>query len=108
MTPLPPTGTHVILGVATYSQQELNLLDDVNASLSSGNGQTLQVDVFDVLECEQMSDFEKFIPGLGPVYQTPVLGVVADGSLVQSAVGLREVEEVLRQHRILGSQSIPT
>jgi hypothetical protein len=108
MAPASQTGTHVILGVASYSRPELELLDEIDASLSSGNGRPTQVDVFDVLDCPQMSDFAKLSPGLQVAHQTPVLGVMVDGKLAQSVAGLPQVEEVLRQYHILTPHSIST
>ena len=35
---------------------------------------SVDVQVFSVLDCHAQEDFEKFIPGIGNVFQTPVVG----------------------------------
>ncbi|HTU27194.1 MAG TPA: hypothetical protein VMF30_17435 [Pirellulales bacterium] len=104
--PVPSAGVHLILGVASYSPRELGLLDEVDATLGGDNGRAADVAVFDVLDCQQASDFQKFIPGLPPVYETPVVGVIAGGKLVESAAGLDEVEGVLRRHNVLAPHPV--
>jgi hypothetical protein len=99
--PLPHTGTYVILGIASYSVQELNLLDEVDMTLESRNGEMPSVTVFDVLDCPRMENFDSFIPGFDSVYQTPILGLAIDGQIVQRVSGLANVEEALRRLHVL-------
>jgi hypothetical protein len=48
-----------------------------------------------------MTDFEKFIPGIGGVSRTPIIGVISDGKLIDHATGLPDVEKTLRRFNIL-------
>ena len=98
--PIAPTGKHIILGVATYAAGELKLLDQLEEALKRGGPQT-DVAVFDVLDCQGPADFDRFIPGIDPVYRTPVIGVIADGKLVDQATGLSDVANSLRRFKVL-------
>jgi hypothetical protein len=102
---IPRIGRHFIIGVATYSAPELALLDQIEAILNQGEPQAMDVEVFDVLECKTMSDFEAFIPGIDSVYRTPILGVMSDGKLIDQATGLAEVAAVLHRFHLLSSSS---
>jgi hypothetical protein len=94
--PIEANGRRLLIGVATYSVHDLKLLDLVQSHLTSqsqnGNvrfaaGIALSVDVFDILDCRTPDDFEKYVPGVGPVSQTPVVGLWADGELTENAFG---------------------
>jgi hypothetical protein len=99
--PLPETGRHFIVGVASYSADELALLDQLQDFLENAKVQGIDVEVFDVLSCGQVGDFEKFIPGIGGVYRTPIIGVISDGKLIDHASGLSDVGKTLRRFKLL-------
>jgi hypothetical protein len=99
--PIPRSGRHFILGVALYSMEELKLLDELDQSLRSAEAPPPEIQVFDVLECQQISDFGKFVPGIDDVYRTPVIGVLIDGKLVDQATGVSDVVDVLRRFSVL-------
>src|SRR5260370_24286501 len=80
-------GLRMLLGVAVYSPFDLELLDLLNEKMSPANNSSIQVDVFDVLECPTMEDFSRYIPGIAKVYQTPVVGIWKDGVLFDQAWG---------------------
>lgn len=98
--PIPSAGIQVVIGVASYSPQELELLDDVNSAYNNWRGK-VQITVFDVLECQAMSNFEKYLPGAGLVAQSPVVAVWEGGNLAAQQTGLRMVREVLKARQIL-------
>ncbi len=98
---IPQSGKHFIIGIATYSASELSLLDQLEESLGSSKSETLDVEVFDVLDCKKMSDFQRFIPGIGGVHRTPVIGVISDGKLIDHATGLSDVTNALRRFNVL-------
>jgi hypothetical protein len=99
--PIPDTGKHFIIGVATYSTDELRLLDELDEALKDNGVEKPDVKVFDVLECQKMSDFDRFIPGIDGVHRTPVIGVISDGKLVDHAAGLSDVVSTLRRFHVL-------
>src|SRR5207245_3064669 len=94
-------GKRFIIGIATYSADELGLLDQLEQAFDDGKSEIPDVEVFDVLDCEKMSDFERYIPGIEAVYRTPVIGVISDGKLVDHATGLAEVMSTLRRFNVL-------
>jgi hypothetical protein len=79
-------GTRVLVGVATWSVDDLALLDTLQATLANGKRQTT-VDVFDVDKCQAPDDFDKYVPGVGRVVQTPVVGIWRGGKQIESAWG---------------------
>jgi hypothetical protein len=101
--PIPRSGKHFIIGIATYSPDELHLLDQVENSLENVRNRIAgaEVEVFDVLDCLTMSDFERYIPGIDNVHRTPVIGVIVDGKLIDRATGLAEVTSTLRRFNVL-------
>ena len=76
-------GARVLIGVAVYSLYDLDLLD-VLESNSLGHD---SVQVFNVNSCATMSDFEQYVPGIGNVFQTPVVGFWQDGQLTHRDTG---------------------
>jgi hypothetical protein len=99
--PLPPSVRHFIIGVATYAADELGLLDELDSALGKGKDETTDVAVFDVLDCERMTDFQRYIPGIDGVYDTPVIGVIMDGKLIDRATGLSGVLSTLRRFNVI-------
>jgi hypothetical protein len=84
--PIINRGRRILLGVASYSVADLALLDTLNEALEQGSiGPRL--DVFNVLECRSIHDFEKYVPGLGKPFQTPVVGYWEEGLLKEKAWG---------------------
>jgi hypothetical protein len=61
-----------------------------------------QVQVLDILTCQQ-SDFEEWIPGIGKVVVTPVVGIWSDGALIERASGHNSIK-ALRKHYCLSDQ----
>jgi len=99
--PISESGKHFIIGIATYAAPELGLLDHLQESLRNGKSGMPDVEVFDVLDCKNLGDFEKFIPGIDGVQRTPVMGVISDGKLIDHANGLAEVMNSLRRFNVL-------
>jgi hypothetical protein len=79
-------GTRVLVGVATWSVDDLTLLDHLQMTLASGK-QHATVDVFDIDTCQALDDFDKYLPGVGRVFQTPLVGIWRGGKQIESAWG---------------------
>jgi hypothetical protein len=77
----------LLIGVATYSREDLRLLDLVEEALKHQDGTGPRVDVFNTLDCRTDEDFARYVPGLGKVHQTPVVGVWEKGVLKEKAWG---------------------
>jgi len=75
-------GKRFLIGVAEFSREDLELLDAL-FELSDGS----QLDVFMLSKCKSQSDIERYVPDVGPVYQSPVVGIWEDGILVAKASG---------------------
>src|SRR5262245_12157703 len=84
--PIPSTGRRLLIGVATWSAQDLALLDGVADSLEIP-APGLTIEVFNVADCTSPAAFERYIPGISRVFHTPVAGVWSDGQLIESASG---------------------
>jgi hypothetical protein len=93
--PIPSTGRRLLIGVATWSKQDLALLDTVAQAVLTG-GIPLAVEVFNVAECRSPAAFEDYITGLGRVFQTPVVGVWSDGQQLEAASGKAGRELIAR------------
>ena len=77
-----------LIGVAPgYSRPDLELLDLLNTELGRGSDAFGLVEVFDVQECSDQSDFERYVPGIAPVFHTPVVGIWENKRLVAKASG---------------------
>ncbi len=95
LTSVPQNTTphKMVVGVASYSLSELRMLDQLRERMRihEGLSQTSVV-VFDVLNCLTEDDFEKFVPGIGRVLQTPVIGYWIHGVVIKLATGFDAVE----------------
>jgi hypothetical protein len=81
------SGMRLLIGVAPYSAYDLRFLDLVNQALQTSLPDAPRVDVFDTLDCQRVEDFDAYVPGIGPVLQTPVVGLWENGTLKQKAAG---------------------
>ena len=84
--PILDRGRRILLGVASYSVVDLAVLDTLNEAHGQGSIWP-RLDVFNVLECQSMQDLEKYVPGIGKVFQTPVVGYWEEGLLKETASG---------------------
>jgi hypothetical protein len=80
-------GSRLLIGVATYSERDLKLLDLLAELLEQREENLPHIDVFDTLDCKSQQDFDKYIPGIGKVFQTPVAGYWQDAILQDKAWG---------------------
>jgi len=111
---LPHPGKYVLIGVATYSPEELELLDQVNAAHtdwpSSGT-----VAVFNLLECQnpcQVLEYYGHPPlppstgtsgrdSFGQPLQSPVVGIWDGPQFIALVAGLHEAQRLLREQQFL-------
>jgi hypothetical protein len=81
--PIPSSGSFLLVGVATWSGYDMQLLDEVEAALERPD----RVGVFDLQDVHTPDDFAMWIPGLTGVVQGPVAGLWQHGRLVDSGAG---------------------
>lgn len=83
----PPPGSHVIwIAVATWSLYDLELLDLLETKLSR-DAVTDNIYVFDTAGSPDIKDFNHYLPGVGKVYHTPVVGSWTNGVLEEKLSG---------------------
>jgi hypothetical protein len=85
-SPIPAQGKRLLIGVATWSAYDMKLLDAVAPALQRLPG-NLTVEVFNVADCSSPEAFDQYVPGIGRVFHTPVVGLWSDGQLVDKATG---------------------
>ena len=95
---LLPTGPlRLLIGLApSYSGPDIELADFLIDNAQHRND--IQVDVFDMTDLKDMSDVERYIPGMKLAYQTPTVAFWNQGHLNQSAegaAGRKLIREVL-------------
>ncbi len=98
--PIPRSGRRLLIGVATYSLSDLELLDE----LSRLDSHLAVIDVFNSRDVRSSVSFEDYIPGIGAVYQTPVVGLWENGALVAKATG-KSARDLARRYVSLNSPS---
>jgi len=81
-----PHDQDVLIGVATYSLEDLKLLDEIEQRLSVHSAPE-RISVFDISAFTEMEDFERLLPGIGKVFQTPVVGFWRNGQLTERLSG---------------------
>ncbi|MBY0512691.1 MAG: hypothetical protein K2P78_02125 [Gemmataceae bacterium] len=81
--PVPEHGPRLLIGVATWSGYDLNLLDLVEEAPAS----PVRVDVFDIDSCLDPAILDRYVPGAVAPVQPPLVGYWNDGRLVEWAAG---------------------
>lgn len=81
--PIPSTGRFLLVGVATWSGYDMKLLDILEQSIGGPD----VIGVFDTAECKSDEDFDARIPGIGTVFQPPVVGLWEQGKLIAYGSG---------------------
>jgi hypothetical protein len=91
----------ILVGLAPgYSDLDLDLADVLIAQ--APRHPEVHIDVFDVLEVRGVGDLENYIPGIGKVHHTPIVGVWRNGNIVQTGTGFAGRKLILN---LLGGDS---
>jgi len=99
---IPLQGRHLILGVASFSTVDLQLLDELAQALDGSRADAQRVAVFDLQQCRDQHDVARYLPGaFGPVWNTPVLGIWDNGSLARRIDGVAGCRQMLQQEGLL-------
>lgn len=99
--PIPRRGVFVLLGVATWSGYDMQLLDTLQEAMSR-RGDHPDVALFNAGALKSMEAFNDYIPDLPFVFHTPAVGVWRDGVLTERAEGYAARDLVAR---MFGSSS---
>ena len=82
---IPVRGQRILIGLAPWSAIDRLLLTPIIQQATDLKS-SLAVDVFNVDGLSEEA-LEAYIPGMGKVHHTPVVGVWENGTLTQSATG---------------------
>jgi hypothetical protein len=99
LTRPPKIGRLVLVGVAVYSLPDLELLDTILEHRGRRKHHQEELQVLDILTC-QPSDFEKWIPGIGKVLATPIVGIWNHGILIERASGHNAINALRKHYRL--------
>lgn len=98
---IPSSGLRILIGIATYSVGDLYFLDVLIDSVAPEILGTFRFDVFNVLDCKKMEDFESYFPGVGSVTNTPIAGLWRDGALeeiIRNGLAYKRVADTFGFH----------
>jgi hypothetical protein len=84
--PISTLKYRLIVGVATYSTYDLQLLDRID-DYARSHIETLWIDVFSWLDCLSLEQIAQYVPGLAQVYHTPISGLWENGAFVKGESG---------------------
>jgi len=87
------SGKRILLGIAHYSREDLELLD----LLRELPLEEVQLDIFIVSACKSQSEIEIYIPGIQKVVNTPVVGIWQDGILVDKAIAGKAIQILTKE-----------
>lgn len=77
-------GSRLLLGVATWSGYDMNLLDLIEEAPDTG----VRVEVLDIDAFTSADELARLFPGI-PFFQPPLAGHWVDGKLIDSAAGFK-------------------
>ena len=107
--PIPVVDHWVLIGIAAWSGYDLRLLD-VLAQARAKPGAQERIAVFDIdVEGNASRGYdylERIIPGLGKIYQTPVVGVWESGILKQCGSGFAGRNLIVDRYNLNGDEMI--
>jgi hypothetical protein len=93
--PIPQQGTFILLGVATWSDYNMHLLDMLEEAMGRP-GDHPAVAVFNAGNLTSMEAIRKYIPDCPEMFHPPALGLWRDGVLTERAEGYRACDAVAR------------
>jgi hypothetical protein len=104
--PIPRHSVRLLIGVATGSGYDMRLLDVIEERMGRGPSALPQVDVFDVADCPRPEDFQRYIPTLRDVSETPVAGIWFGGQLTWRGQGQPARDQIARMFGAASNQIV--
>ena len=75
----------LLIGIASYSLYDLELLDALKEQVLEMHN---EIYIFDVAAIVDSKDFEEFFPGIGRVFQSPIIGLWKQNELKEKLSGV--------------------
>jgi hypothetical protein len=91
---IPTTGHFLLIGVATWSGYDMNMLDHIERVIPERPN--VRVRVFDTDTFKTPEEFEAVFPGIGSIHHTPAVGYWIDGHLIDRDCGYAGRELIAR------------
>src|SRR6266853_5797969 len=83
-----PRVAGALVGIAFYSPSDLKIVDAlVRRSQDRKDSNPASIEVFDILICKSTQDLERILPGITPLYGTPIVGIWENSELVEKGSG---------------------
>jgi hypothetical protein len=82
--PIQAQGIRFVIGIAVWSVYDMRLLDALDQVLSQ---RAERVDVFNVDDCSTMECLRDYVPLVGKIYDSPIVGTWQDGKQVNQCSG---------------------
>jgi hypothetical protein len=90
-----------LIGIAFYSLPDLKLVDTLVRRSRETDNLPGQIEVFDILIYKSKRDLERILPGMEPLYGTPIVGIWKNGALIQKGSGA-EGRRIISQYYGIG------
>jgi hypothetical protein len=91
--PIPKQGMRLLIGIAVWSVYDMRLLDALDQVLSEMK-RPERVDIFNVDDCSTMECLQDYVPRVGKIFHTPVVGIWQNGEQVEQGSGAMAREMV--------------
>lgn len=90
--PTSEFGQRLLIGIATWSGYDLNLLDLIEEAVHS----PVRIDVFDTNSTPNFDAIREYLPGIEDGMMVPFAGLWNDGQFIESAAGHEAIRLVKR------------
>src|SRR5207244_428451 len=99
--PIWSEGRRILLGVMTASMYDMRLLDVLDAAVATGETGTDRVEVFNWQSITSEAEQDRYVPGVGFVFHTPVIGMWEHGRLTATSSGPEARDALLSHYGLL-------
>jgi len=108
---IPKASRRVLIGIVPWSAYDLRLLDSLTRACARADDSREQLEIFDVDAAGRASGgydyLERTIPGIGKIFQTPVVGVWENGILTQKASGAAGRDLIIDRYMLNRDEILP-
>lgn len=109
--PIPRVSQRILIGIVPWSGYDLRLLDALSQAYSGAHRPEEQLEIFDIDAAGRASGgydyLERMIPGIGKIFQTPVVGVWEKEVLTQKATGAAGRDLIIARYGLNRDEILP-